>query len=97
MTNAETPPQSPEYEQKPDGERWLELIGYGDMMDRPTGHYIDGVPVLARDFDKLCGDHAGPIFAALESINPSHPRYNDFIEAARKAFQSYFANAAQAE
>lgn len=75
---------------KPDGERWLELIGYGHMKGQPTNYEIDGQPVLAENFDILCGEHAGPIFRGLETLDPQDPRYDAFIAVARKAFQSYF-------
>jgi hypothetical protein len=81
----ETGPQ-----EKPDGERWLELIGYGSLKGRPTGYVRDGRPVLAEEFDKLCGEHARPIFAALEHMDPDDPRYDQFIGVARKAFEGYF-------
>lgn len=79
-----------EPQQKPDGERWLELIGYGHLKGQPTGYEIDGQPVLAEEFDKLCGEHARPVFAGLESLSPQDPRYDKFIGVAQKAFESYF-------
>jgi hypothetical protein len=84
MTQEELP------QPKPDGERWLELIGYGHLKGQPTGYAIDGQPVPAEQFDRLCGEHARPIFLALEQLGPSHPRYEQFMAVARKAFQGYF-------
>jgi len=75
---------------KPEGERWLELIGYGHLKGQPTGYEIDGQPVFAEQFDRLCGEHARPIFAGLETLDPQDPRYEKFIGVAQKAFQSYF-------
>lgn len=80
-------------QEKPDGERWLELIGYGHLKGRRTGFVIDGQPVPAEQFDKLCGDHARPIFAALEKLDHNDPRYEQFIGVARKAFEGYFGPA----
>lgn len=88
MSPAEVP------QQKPDGERWLDLIGYGHLKGQPTRFEVDGRPVLAEQFDLLCGDHARPIFTALESLGPSHPRYEEFIGVARKAFEGYFGSEA---
>ena len=82
-----------EPEQKPDGERWLELIGYGHLKGQPTAHQIDGQPVPAEQFDRLCGEHARPIFAALERLDQDDPRYEQFIGVARKAFEGYFGSA----
>lgn len=86
MTTAEVP------QEKPEGERWLELIGYGHLKGQPTGFAIDGQPVLAEQFDRLCGDHARPIFAALETLDPSDPKYELFMRTARKAFKGYFGS-----
>ncbi len=88
---AETP------QPKPDGERWLELIGYGHLKGQPTGYEVDGQPVLAEQFDKLCGEHARPIFAGLETLSPDDPRYDKFIGVAQKAFQSYFGSVETSE
>ena len=82
--------QSESPQEKPDGERWLDLIGYGDLKGQPTGYEIDGQAVLAEQFDMLCGEHARPIFKALERLDPSDPRYKQFIGIARKAFEGYF-------
>lgn len=79
-------------QQKPDGERWLEMIGYGHLKGRSTGYELAGEPVLAEQFDKLCGEHARPIFSALERLDPSDPRYEQFIGVARKAFEGYFGS-----
>ena len=84
MTQGESPQEQPE------GERWLELIGYGHLKGQPTGHAIDGQPVPAEQFDRLCGEHARPIFAALERLDPTDSRYGQFMGVARKAFESYF-------
>lgn len=77
---------------KPDGERWLELIGYGHLKGRPTNYEIDGQPVLAEQFDMLCGEHARPIFAGLESLSLEDPNRKIFIGVAQKAFKSYFGS-----
>jgi len=79
-------------QEKPEGERWLELIGYGHLKGQPTGYAIDGQPVPAEQFDKLCGEHARPIFSALERLDPSDPRYEQFMDVARKAFEGYLGS-----
>lgn len=84
MTPAEAP------QEKPEGERWLELIGYEHLKGQPTGYEVDGQPVPAEQFDKLCGEHARPIFNALETLDPTDPRYDQFMRVARKAFEGYF-------
>lgn len=87
MGSAEIP------ETQPEGARWLELIGYGHLKGRSTGYEVDGRPVPAEEFDKLCGEHARPIFAALERLSPDDPRYEQFMSIARKAFEGYFGRA----
>ncbi len=80
-------------EEKPEGERWLELIGYGHLKGQPTGYAIDGEAVPAEQFDRLCGEHARPIFTALEHLDPSDPRFRQYMGAARRAFVNYFGPA----
>lgn len=77
-------------QEKTEGERWLELIGYSHLKGQSTGFQIDGQPVLAEQFDQLCGEHARPIFTALERLDPNDPRYEQFMGVARKAFEGYF-------
>lgn len=84
MNSAESP------QEKPDGERWLELIGYGHLKGQPTGHEINGQPVLTEEFNKLCDDHTRPALTALENMDPSHPRYGLFMKAARAKFEAHF-------
>lgn len=80
----------PEFEPKPDGERWLELLGYGHLKGQPTGYAIDGVPVMAEDFNLLCDDHVRPVLTGLESLDEDDPRYPDFLRVAQQSFQKYF-------
>jgi hypothetical protein len=79
-------------QERPEGERWLELIGYSHLKGQPTGYAIDGQTVPVEQFDRLCGEHARPIFEALERLNPSDPRYEQFRGVARKAFEGYFGS-----
>ena len=74
----------------PDGVRWLELLGYGHLTGTPTGYEIDGEVVPVEQFDRLCGQHIGPTFRALENLDPDHPRYQAYLGAARTAFQGWF-------
>lgn len=78
--------------QKPDGERWLELIGFSHLKGWPTGYEIDGQPVPAEQFDRLCGEHARPVFKAIESLSPTDPRYEKFVGVARQMFENYFVD-----
>jgi hypothetical protein len=87
MSSAEQP------QEKPEGERWLELIGYEHLKGQPTGYAIDGQPVPVEQFDRLCGEHARPIFTALESLDPNDPSYDRYRGVARKAFEGYFGSA----
>lgn len=75
---------------KPEGERWLELMGYGHLKGQPTGYIKDGIPVLAEEFTKLCGDYARPLFIGLESLDINDPRYVPAVEMVRKKFKQYF-------
>lgn len=77
-------------ENKPEGERWLELMGYGHLKGQPTGYFKDGVPVLAEEFTELCGDYARPLFIGLESLDINDPRYIPAVELVRKKFKQYF-------
>lgn len=89
MNSAETP------QQRSEGVRWLEIIGYGHLQGQETGYELDGQPVLAEQFDRLCGEHARPIFTALERLSPDDPRYDRFLGVARKAFEGYFFGPAE--
>jgi hypothetical protein len=79
-------------ENKPEGERWLEIMGYGHLKGQPTGYSIDGVPVLAEEFTKLCGDYARPLFIGLESLDVNDPMYIPAVELVRKKFKKYFGS-----
>lgn len=85
----------PEVEPKPDGERWLELLGYGHLKGQPTGYAIDGVPVMAENFNLLCDDHVRPVLTGLESLDETDPRYPTFLKAAQDSFQHYFVPSAE--
>lgn len=78
-------------EKLPDGERWLNLLGFCHLKGTPTGHEIDGEPVLAEDFNKLCDDHVRPVFTALEALDPKDPKYDTYIAIARTAFKARFS------
>ena len=90
-------PQENAPQEKPEGERWLELIGYGHLKGQPTGYTLEGQPVPAEQFDRLCAEHARPIFSALEHLDPADPRYEQFRGVARKAFEGYFGPVEQGE
>jgi hypothetical protein len=84
-TTAETEPV-------PDGLRWLKLLGpeYERLADQPSGYEIAGQPVLIRDFDQLCGEHARPLFTGLESIGADDPQFPAYQEVARQLFDHHF-------
>jgi hypothetical protein len=73
----------------PEGERWLQLIGYGSLADQPTGYEIDGVPVLGRDFPLLCGDRLRPFFAGIEALDAQDPQRTAGIALARRWLEGY--------
>lgn len=78
----------------PEGERWLGILGFDHLAGQPTGHVRDdGSPILAQDFPELCGDHARPIFVALESMGPDHPNYDKYVRVAQEALRGYFPQA----
>ena len=79
--------------EKPEGERWLELLGYGHLKGQPTGYEIEGQSVPIEQFDRLCGEHARPIFTALENLDPADPRYETYMAVAHKAFEGYLGPA----
>ena len=70
--------QGPEHE----GDRYLALLGLEDMADQQ----IPGAPgKQVRDFLDICGDHARPLLAGLESLDPADPRY----EPARATLRTF--------
>jgi hypothetical protein len=94
-------------EMKPDGERWLDLLGYGELKGQSTGYYmVDGEPISAKDFAKLgiegqpipteefnilCDKWARPVFIGLENSDPNDPEYGAKINIVRKKFNKYFS------
>lgn len=75
-----------------DGMRWLTIMGYERLQAEPTG-YVDsatGAPITVANFNVLCDDQVRPMFTALEKMGPNHPRYAQFLEAARAGFQAKF-------
>jgi hypothetical protein len=88
MSSPESASELPQ--QKPDGERWLEMLGYGHLKGQPTGYEVNGEPVMAEQFDLLCRDNVAPMFVALERMDPADPRYKKFIGIGQAAFKKYF-------
>ena len=75
-----------------DGIRWLTIMGYEHLKDQPTG-YVDtatGAPIPVAQFNIFCDDQVRPMFTALEKMDPNHPRYAQFLDAARAGFQAKF-------
>lgn len=93
--------KSPEAEPMKRGERWLALLGdeYLAMRDIPTGNAYDddNKPVLMRDFDELCADFAGPMFAALENAPKGHPDHERYLAEARDSFHRHFGQPQESE
>ena len=85
-------PEAPQ--PKSQGEHWLDMIGYGHLKGQPTLFKIDGRPVLAEDVHQLCGEHAIPMFLALErskqELGPDHPEYQEDLAAARELIDMHF-------
>lgn len=74
----------------PTDEGFLELLGYGHLRGQPTGREIDGKPVLAEDFIKLCDAHARPALTAFQRMSPDHEDYDEYKDALRAVFRRYF-------
>lgn len=90
MPNIENDPSG---SQVPEGERWLGMLGFAHLKGQPTGHFIDGENIPIERFDELCGVHARPIFAALESLDLNDPRREHFLQAARSALLKFMPDA----
>ena len=58
--------------QNHEGERYLGMLGLGHIAGQP----IPGRPGLQmRDFLEICGEHARPLLAGLESLSVEDSRY----------------------
>jgi len=87
--NPQTAPET--VEEKPLGEQWLELLDYGHLKDMDTGHKINGEPVLAKDFHKLCEEHAGPVFKGFANLSSDNPKYEAYKNVLRKIVRNYLS------
>lgn len=61
-----------EGQEESEGLKFLKLLGLEDRADEP----IPGRDVTLGQFLEICGDHARPMLAGLESLDPSDPRYD---------------------
>lgn len=77
-------------EQEPphEGERYLELLGLGHLADRMI--FTTKGPVQLRDFLDICGEHARPLLAGLEAMDPSDPEYIVARDAVRDLVVSQY-------
>lgn len=85
---------SPEggYPERSRGGYWLSLLGseFEDLSNMPTLYTRDdGTPILARDFDELCGDHAERVFATIEELQPDDPMHEAYLAAAQEVFKGH--------
>ena len=78
--------------EKPQGEIWLELIGYGHRTSEVITK-SDGTQISASDFHLVCEEHAGPMFKAIEHLSADSNRdevmYGKYLAAARKGADAY--------
>lgn len=74
-----------------EGTRWLELIGEGEVVGTPIPYSRDGHQLNAEDFPLLCGDHVRPVFTALERLDSSDPRRQDYIDSIKRTLNSFLS------
>ena len=96
MTSLEGLSNQPE---KSDGERWLELIGSGDLIGTPMPYFIDGRQLMAEEFLSIpeCEPHARLLFGYMESMNIDDPRREETIEAAKAMLRHYLNKPAETQ
>ena len=56
-----------------EGERYLRMLGLDAYAEHPINTPEGVIP--AKDFMKICGNHARPILVGLESMDQNDPRY----------------------
>jgi hypothetical protein len=75
-----------------EGERWLELIGYEELIGQSSGIVVDGVDVAVEGLihaHSRCREYAVPVFRALEHMGPNHPDFEPHADIARAAIRFY--------
>ncbi len=82
--------------ERPEGERWLEMIGRGDFIGR-TVTLRDGRTIQAEHFTEVCGDEAHQIFTGIESSSPEDPLHQESIEVAQLMLDGHFGNIIKTE
>jgi hypothetical protein len=85
MSSAEAKPDA----EKSEGQRWLELLGRGDLVGTPIPYYKEGRQLRAEEFPILDRDAVLPIFTYIESLAPDDPKREEYIEAARATLDHY--------
>lgn len=81
--------------EKPEGERWLEILGEGHLIGTLIPHFREGKQLYAEEFPLICGSHARPAFKALENMDPSNPKREEYLEAARATLHYYLSQSAE--
>ena len=62
--------------QQTEGERYLELLGLGNLADQAIPDHLATRPQQQmRDFLEICGDHALPVLVGLDSLDRDDPRF----------------------
>lgn len=88
MSGEQLDEQKPEHE----GERYLRMLGLEGLADREITTE-SGATIQARDFLKICGDHARPMLVGFEDMSPDNPKY----EATRDALCSVIGQYVQGD
>ena len=78
-----------------EGTKWLELIGEGRVVGTPIPYTRDGRQLNAEDFPLLCGDHVRPVFAALERLDHSDPRRQNYIDSIKRTLNTFLTESAE--
>jgi hypothetical protein len=76
-----------------EGERYLRLLGFDqDELEKFRDKRItssSGEEFAAIDYLEVCGEHARPLLAGLETLNPEDPRYEPTRVALRGLIAQY--------
>lgn len=65
-----------------EGERYLVALDLAHLADKEISTSRGTIP--AKDFLKVCGEHARPVLKGFAGMSPTHPRYR----ATKKTLQS---------
>jgi hypothetical protein len=70
-----------------EGENYLELLGLGHLADLEI--MTEDGPIQARDFLKVCGDHARPMLVGFADMSQDDERYEPTKEALKNFIGQY--------